>query len=271
MKYILCCLFIFSALSNQTQIIRKDEVLNKSTFPTEEDFATIDTPVGLDSFYDPNIDYSKFSGRVSDKDATATILKIQVETENTKFFKASDPLNFWVARDRSKSPCQGNVRAIEDGFLTIYVKNLLPCWGEAYNFRRGTILIFESERLANRVKDASRYRVALLSKKRDFLVQLNKVNRFVWGFSSEQVQVAAAFDRKILEIQKQKELALNSLIAKKKDQIRIQKELSYRLDELDKDLKYYLVEKDELFTDRWHLDHEEGLPTYKRPAPIKSR
>ena len=93
----------------------------------------------------------------------------------------------------------------------------------------------------------------------------------MWGFSSEQVQVAAAFDRKILEIQKQKELALNSLIAKKKDQIRIQKELSYRLDELDKDLKYYLVEKDELFTDRWHLDHEEGLPTYKRPAPIKSR
>lgn len=262
---------IVSAFADQPQIIRKDEVENTKAFPTEDDFARIENPKGLDSFYDPNIDYSKFSGRVSDKDETATVLKIQVESRNTKFFKASDPVEFRVANKRDAKPCQGNVRANEGKFLTIFVKNLYPCWGEAYNFRRGTILIFESERLAQRVKDASRYRVALLSKRRDFLFQLNNVNKFVWGFSQEQVDVASEYDRKILEIQKQKEVALSSLLAKKRDQIRLQKELTYRMDELDQDLSYYLVEKDELFTDRWHLDHEDGLPTYERPAPVKSR
>lgn len=260
-----------SVFADQPQIIRKDQVENKTAFPTEADFARIDKPKGLDSFYDPNIDYSKFSGRVSDKDETATILKIQVETKNTKFFKASDPVEFRVANKLEAKPCQGNVRANEGKYITIFVKNLYPCWGESYNFRRGTILIFESERLAQRVKDASRYRVALLSKRRDFLHQLNDVNKFVWGFSQVQVEVASEFDRKILEIQKQKEIAMSSLLAKKRDQIRLQRELTYRMDELDQDLSYYLVEKDELFTDRWHLDHEDGLPTYERPAPVKSR
>lgn len=268
---ILYLTIIVSSFADQPQIIRKDEVENTTTFPTEDDFARIENPKGLDSFYDPNIDYSKFSGRVSDKDETSTVLKIQVESRNTKFFKASDPVEFKVANKRESKPCQGNVRANEGKFLTIFVKNLYPCWGEAYNFRRGTILIFESERLAQRVKDASRYRVALLSKRRDFLFQLNNVNKFVWGFSQEQVDVASEYDRKILEIQKQKEIALSSLLAKKRDQIRLQKELTYRMDELDQDLSYYLVEKDELFTDRWHLDHESGLPTYERPAPVKSR
>lgn len=271
MKLFLSLFIIFNLFADQPQIIRKDEVQNKSAFPTEDDFASIDKPVGLDSFYDPNIDYAKFSGRVSDKDSTATILKIQVESKNTKFFKASDPVVFWVANKKESKPCQGNVRAIEDGFITIFVKNLYPCWGESYNFRRGTILIFDSERLSERVRDASRYRVALLSKRKDYLYQLNNVNKFVWGFSQEQVEVASDFDRKILALQKQKEIALSSLLAKKRDQIRLQKELTYRIDELDEDLKYYLVEKDELFTDRWHLDHEDGLPTYERPAPVKSR
>lgn len=263
--------FSVGIYADQPQIIRKDEVQNKSAFPTDDDFARIENPKGLDSFYDPNIDYARFSGRVSDKDETATILKVQVETKNTKFFKASDPVEFRVANKRDAKPCQGNVRANEGNYLTIFVKNLYPCWGESYNFRRGTILIFESERLAQRVKDASRYRVALLSKRRDFLHQLNDVNKFVWGFSQVQVDVASEYDRKIIELQKQKELAMSSLISKKRDQIRLQRELTYRMDELDQDLAYYLVEKDELFTDRWHLDHEDGLPTYERPAPVKSR
>lgn len=271
MKYLFINFLTLLVFANQPQVITQNEVLNKSGTPKDEDFATIDNPIGLDSFYDPTVDYSKFSGRVSDKDETSTIIKVQLESDNAKFFKASDPVTFWVINKRDVSPCQGNIRAVEDGYITMYVKNLYPCWGEAYTFRRGTILTFESDRLAGRVRDASRYRISLLLKKRDFLSQLNSVNKFVWGFSSEQVAVASDYDRKILELQKQKEIALSNLISKKKDQIRIQRELSFRLDELDKDLSFYQIEKDELFTDRWHQDRQTGLPTYDRPAEVKSR
>lgn len=269
---ILFITLIFSKeiLAIKNQIITRQETLNTSKFPQQEDFATKHKLRGLDSFYDPRIDYSKFSGRLTDKDRTATILKINVESKNAIFFKASDPLKFWVAKKRDDTkPCVANIRAIEKDYITIFVKNLQPCWGESYNFRRGTILIFESERLAQRIKDISRYRVTLIAKKRDFIEQLNEVNKFVWGFRQEQVDVAAKYDRQILEIRKKKEMALNQLMAKKKDQVRIQRELSYRLDQIDKDLKFYRIEKDELYTDRWHLDHDSGLPVYKKPQAMK--
>ncbi|EQC52692.1 hypothetical protein M901_2108 [Bacteriovorax sp. DB6_IX] len=269
MKFLIIALIYSVTWANTAQIVTKQETLNTSNFPKFDDYANYHKTKGLDSFYDPNIDYSKFSGRVSDKSSDATILKIQVESLNTKFFKASDPLKFWVTKKREEEPCQGNIRAIEKGYLTLYVKNLYPCWGPSHTFRRGTILVFKSDRLAKRIQTASRYRVALLAKKRDFLYQLNRVNKFVWGFRQEQVDLAAQYDKQILELQKKKEQALNLLLAKKKDQIKIQKELIYRLDELDQDLTFYRVEKDELYTDRWHLDQDAGVPVYKKPAPLK--
>ncbi len=39
-------------------------------------------------FMDPKVDYSRFGGRVSDKDDAGNILKIKVENNNAKFFKA---------------------------------------------------------------------------------------------------------------------------------------------------------------------------------------
>jgi len=271
MKLFVVTLFCSLIFANTVQVISKQETLNTSKFPKFDDYANYHKTKGLDSFYDPNIDYSKFSGRVSDKADNGTIIKIQVESLNTKFFKASDPLRFWVSKKRENEPCKANVRAVEKGYITLYVKNLYPCWGPAYSFRRGTILIFSSDRLAKRVQTASRYRVALLAKKRDFVYQLNRVNKFVWGFRQEQVDLAAKYDRQILELRKKKEQALNLLLAKKKDQIKVQKELVYRLDELDRDLNFYRVEKDELYTDRWHLDQDLGVPVYKKPQALKAQ
>ncbi len=260
---------LFSRVFADTQIITKQEMANKDAPIQEHEFASIEESVGLDSFYDPSIDYSKFSGRLTDKDPSGMILKIYTESRNVKFFKPSDPVSFRVTKFRDKTPCKGNVRSIEKNYLTIYSKNLIPCWGELYNFRRGMLMIFESDRLAQRIKSASRYRVALLTKKRDFLYQLNDVNKFVWGFKQEQVKLAAEYDRKILELKKLKEEAINLLLSKKRDQIRIQRELGFRLDQIDNELKYYRVEKDELYTDRWHLDQNTGVPVYKKPVPVK--
>ena len=42
--------------------------------------------IDTDSFYDKTFDYSKFSGRVTDRDATASIVKVSSETKNVRFF-----------------------------------------------------------------------------------------------------------------------------------------------------------------------------------------
>ena len=139
MRYLVLVLFSLLSFAEQSQIISKDETLNKSAFPKYDDYANYLKVKGLDSFYDPKIDYSKFSGRVTDKDDSGTIIKIQSESKNIKFFKASDQLKFWVAKKRDDRPCSANVRSVEDSYLILFVKNLYPCWGEAYNFRRGYV------------------------------------------------------------------------------------------------------------------------------------
>ncbi|EPZ50861.1 hypothetical protein M902_3215 [Bacteriovorax sp. BAL6_X] len=251
-------------------IIKKDDVRNKNIKKDYNAYENYINDHGFDTFYDPSIDYSKFSGRVTDKDPTSTVFKIQVESRNVKFLKPSDVVYFNVARNMDNDRCKGHVRASEDKYITIYAKDLEDCWGENSTLRRGTILVFESKTLAARIKEASRYRLSLLAKKRDFTFQLNDVNKFVWGFSQKQVEVAADYDKQILELQRKKDEALNLLLSKKNDQVRLQAELIYKLDKLDQDLDFYRIEKDELYTDRWHLDKDAGLPVYDRPVPIKN-
>ncbi len=260
---------LVSVANSDGFIIKRDEVRNKDI---KNDYDAYDNYIkdhGYDTFYDPSIDYSKFSGRVTDKDPSSTVFKIQVESKNVKFLKPSDIVYFNVARRMDEDKCKGHVRNSEDMYITIYAKDLENCWGQNSTLRRGTILVFESDKLALRIKEASRYRLTLLAKKRDFTFQLNEVNKFVWGFSQKQVEVAAEYDKQILELQRKKDEALNLLLSKKNDQVRLQSQLIYSLDKLDKDLDFYRIEKDELYTDRWHLDKDTGLPVYDRPVPIK--
>lgn len=77
--------------------------------------------------------------------------------------------------------------------------------------------------------------------------------------------------KKILELEKAKEKAMELLLHKKQDQIRLQKELAFRLDELDKDLEFYRIDNNDLLVDRWHLDQDLGLPVGRRPQKIKKK
>ncbi len=251
-------------------IIKRDEIRNKNIKKDYDAYENYIKDHGFDTFYDPSIDYSKFSGRITDKDPSSTIFKIQVESQNVKFLKPSDDVYFNISRQMDRDKCKGHIRSSEEKYITIYVKSALDCWGKNSTLRRGTILVFESEKLAVRIKEASRYRLSLLAKKRDFTFQLNEVNKFVWGFSQKQVEVAADYDRQIIELQKKKDEALNLLLSKKNDQVRVQAKLIYSLDKLDQDLNFYRIEKDELYTDRWHLDKDLGLPVYDKPAKIKN-
>jgi len=230
-----------------------------------------ETIAELDSFFDPKADYAHFPGRVTDKDASGMVLKITSENRNTRFFRIGDVIRFYVGENERGERCTSYVRSVEDGFFTIFVKDLAPCWRRDDYFRRGTILSFYSEVLAQRVKDASLYRVVLMRRKKDFMNQLNDLNHFVWSYDQKRIQLAAEYDRKIMEIEKEKQKDLENLLVKKTDSIRLQQELIFKVNGLDKDLDFYRVEKNELLIDRWHSDRDLGLPVGPRPQEFHQK
>lgn len=227
--------------------------------------------IDADSFYDVKFDYSKFSGRVTDRDATTSIIKVSSENRNVKFFRAGDLIEFKIQNNKDGEFCKGYVRSIEEKYFVMFASDLFPCFPKEEYFRRGTALVMQSDKLAARVREASVYRASLLNKKKDFMGQLNGINSDVWNFEEKKIQVAAEFDKKIAEIEEQKIRALDLILTQKNDQIRLQRELSYRLDSIDKEIKFYRVEKEELLFDRWHQDQDLGLPVYSKPEEIRPR
>lgn len=216
---------------------------------------------------DPSIDYGVFTGRVSDKDDAGRVFKVQVENNNSKFFRAGDVVYFRV-QDREGAKCKGFVRTVEDHYFAMHVENLDPCWPDTY-FRRGTVLRFESPVLAQRVFEASQFRQIVLARKDDFLRQLNGINHFLWNFDQEKVKVAADFDARILEMQTAKQRALDDLVHQRQEKTVLQGELMKRLNETDEALRFYRVERRELLTDRWNLDHDMSLPVGQRPQELR--
>ena len=221
------------------------------------------------SAIDPNVDYEHFSGRVSDKDDSARIFKVNVENNNTKFFRAGDQVEFKVNLQANRDYCKAFVRNVEDFHFTIYVESLAPCYSSEEYFRRGTVLNFYSKQLALRVFEASKYREQLVVRKEDFLKQLNGINHFIWTFDQQKVKTAADYDQQINQLQREKRKALDDMITLKQERLVLQNELMKKLNELDESLLFYRVERQELMTDRWNLDHDSGLPFGQRPQDMK--
>lgn len=223
------------------------------------------------SSIDPNVDYERFSGRVSDKDDNQRIFKVHVENNNTKFFRAGDTVEFKVNLRENKEFCRGFVRSVEDFHFTIYVETLAPCYSNSDYFRRGTVLNFYSKVLGLRVFEASKYREQLILRKEDFLKQLNGINHFLWTFDQQKVKTAADYDEQINRLQREKRRALDDMITLKQERLVLQNELMKKLNELDESLLFYRVERQELMTDRWQMDHDQGLPVGHRPQEIKKQ
>ena len=220
---------------------------------------------------DPNVDYERFTGRVSDKDDSGRIFKVHVENNNTKFFRAGDEVLFKVNLKDNRDYCRAFVRSIEDFHFTIYVESLSTCYSSTDYFRRGTVLNFYSKTLALRVFEASKYREQLVLRKEDFLKQLNDINHFLWTFDQQKVKTAADYDEKINQLQREKRKALDDMITLKQERLVLQNELMRKLNELDESLSFYRVERQELMTDRGQLDHDQGLPVGQRPQEMKQQ
>lgn len=219
----------------------------------------------------PQTDYENFSGRVTDKDDGGRIFKVKVENNNTKFFRAGDEVQFKVNLQDNKKFCQGFIRSVEDFHFAMYVESLAPCYSASEYFRRGTVLNFNSPVLAQRIFEATKYREQLILKKEDFLRQLNDINHFVWTFDQQKVKTAASYDEQINRLQREKRKAVDDLITLKHERLILQNELMKKLNELDESLHFYRVERQELLTDRWNLDHDAGLPFGQRPQEIKKK
>ena len=220
-------------------------------------------------FMDPRIGYDEFMGRVTDRDKAGRVLKIHVDNNNTKFFKAGDTVYFRVNRHSSDFPCRANVKGVEDNYFTIYVTELNTCWKDGEYFRRGHQLNFESKKLAQRVFEASKYRENLLLRKQGFLKQLSNINHFLWTYEQQKMKTAAEYDQKINELQKRKQVAVDGLLQKKQESVLLQAELMKKLDQLDESLDHYKVERGEYLVDRWNMDHNLGIDFPQRPPELK--
>jgi len=153
----------------------------------------------------------------------------------------------------------------------MYVESLAPCFSTTEYFKRGTVLNFYSKVLALRTFEASRYREQLIVRKEDFLKQLNDINHFIWNFDQIKVKRAAEFDEEINRLQREKRKALDDMITLKQEKLVLQNELMKKLNELDESLLFYRVERQELMTDRWETDHDQGLPFGQRPQKIRQK
>ena len=223
------------------------------------------------TFIDPRVNYENFMGRVTDKDKSGRILKVKVENNNTKFFKAGDVTHFWVNKHKTSTPCRASVRNTEDFFFVIYVTDFKSCWPEDKYFPRGMQLNFESRELSNRVFEASKFREILLLRKDGFINQLNNINHFLWTYDQQKIKTAADYDEQINALRRKKQLAIDNLLQTKQENLLLQVELQKKLDSLDESLKHYRVERQEYILDRWNMDHDLGVGFPQRPMKLKKR
>ena len=218
----------------------------------------------IEALFDPNMDYKKFSGRMTDRDKVGDILKVFTENKNIKFFRPGDPLEFRLP-NQSSSFCRGFIKVVEKDYLTLYVKNLFSCFKKGEYIRRGSQMAFFAPILEERVKDAGLYRVVLLRKKQEYWDQLKKMNQFIWNYDQKKIKVSAQYDKQIVVLENKKRKELDILLGKKRDQVLLQKEIVKKIEMLDNDLDFYIIDQYEPELDRWHLDHDLGLPVRKRP------
>ncbi len=218
-----------------------------------------------DTFYDPTFDYSFFMGRVTDRDSKGHIFKIESQTKNTRLFRVGDKLEFLVNNSVVDERCKSYIRSVEKGHFVIYVPDIWPCWKKHDYFRRGTILRFFSSILLDRVKDASAHRLVLMKRKNDLFKQLNQVNHFLWSFEQKRISLAANYDKEILRLRRKKQEAVDDILITKEDKLKLQRKIVYYLDQIEKDLEFYRIEKKDQNLDRWYADNDLGLPVVKRP------
>ena len=207
------------------------------------------------SHYDKSFDYSRFIGRMTDRNKNGNILKIYSKNTNVKHLRSGDQVFFKYPFD-SPAYCKGSVRNTEEhNYFVIYAHDLSPCLRKGeIGIRRGSKLHFLSHRLLVRVRDAHLQHQALLNRREQFLKELDGINHFIWTYQQQKIKTSAKYKEEMVKIQKDEQRALDILKEKKKDGLLLQRELNQRLDKLDQDLIFYRIEKAKKIQESWKQD-----------------
>ena len=207
------------------------------------------------SQYDKNFDYSRFIGRMTDKDDSGNIFKIFSKNTIVKLLRSGDTV-FFKRPLGVERYCKGSVRNTEEAnYFVLHVQNLAPCLKKGEErILRGSKLQFLSQQLNARVKEAHHHYDHLLKKRKNFLKQLNEINHFLWTYRQQKIKTTAKYGQEIVKLQKAQQRAMDVLKEKKKDSILLQRELNQRIDKLDQNLDFYYIEKKENIRESWKQD-----------------
>lgn len=215
------------------------------------------------SIFDPQFDYSHFLGRLTDRDKLSNTLKIKVETSNIRFLRSADALKFSIPTINTNF-CQANVQDIQESngnYLTIYTPDIKACWDDNdHLLRRGMQISFVSPTLQERVVAAEQMRQVYIKQKEDFLIQLNSINNFLYTFNEQITHAVSNYDKKLHQLQQERQQQIDQLLSDKENKIKIQKELVKKVEWIKNQLKYYQIERIEPVLDRWNQDLKTGFP-----------
>lgn len=212
-----------------------------------------------DGFLDPKQDYTKNVGRITDINQGQKIFKVKVENDTTRFLKAGDIVGIKIP-NLSKDSCEVGVVTTEINYVTFGWQSLESCWDSKKYFRRGLLLELSSTVMQLRVQQASAYRKQLLERRNVYLKQLNDVNNFFWKYETERDRLLNDFDRRINELKNQKVQAAGSLDDEKVNKTKVQGELMQELNSLDELLRFYRIDRREVFSDKSGQDYDTSAP-----------
>ena len=85
------------------------------------------------------------------------------------------------------------------------------------------------------------------------------MNVWLWTFKQQKLKAIAKYDQEIERIKMAKQQEVSDLSLKRKDYLHLQRELKFRLDELDRDIEFYRIENARVLRDRWAMDRDLGI------------
>jgi hypothetical protein len=198
---------------------------------------------------DPEIDYSKLKGRVTDKRKNGRLIRIYTEHNNGKFLKTGDLVSFSLKK-ADASQCFGIVRETENFYITLRIRNFVDCTDSEKFVRAGTLLYFDSEVLKKRIYQAAKLRYQLLQRREKLAEKKKRIRRFIWSYDQQKMKTSAGYEQLILKKSREKQVALDDHLTRKKDSITLARELKRKLNQIDFDLRFYHVDRTELMADK---------------------
>lgn len=216
-----------------------------------------------DGFIDPQHDYTKNVGRITDINQPQKMFKVKVENDTTRFLKTGDVVSIKIP-NLSKNSCDVGVISTEISYVTFGWQSLDQCWDTKKYFRRGLLVEMNSSIMQLRVQQASAYRKQLLERRNVYLKQLNDVNNFFWKYETERERVLNEYDRKINELKNQRAQAAGSIDDERVNKTKVQGELMQELNSLDELLKFYRIDRREVFSDKTGQDYDTSAPVNQK-------